>query len=231
MFFAIGFLWAAPLTLDAQYIIKALPRWMISGHVNYLIPQDPINMFLDEDDWGFQFEAQYRLQYNKPLMAGLYFTESFLSKYVLKYISYSPEGQTDIKEKGTTRRLEFGVTAGFYPEINCLLQPYLQGRVGMAIYQTSSILTDEDSSEQIDRFSESNDSVLSYGIDLGIHIVPNIWYVRGDLRVGFVANPSATFMSYDEESTSTSQYPIDYFDTYTSSGSWFKVSAGVSYLF
>ncbi len=220
-----------PSNCSAQYIIKALPRWMVSVHATYMSPQSPVDMFLDDAQWGYHMEAQYRLQYNKPFLAGLYFNETGLSKYVLKYSYASPDGDVNVREKANTRRLEFGLTAGFYPEINWLLQPYLQGRVGMAIYQTSSILTDRDTEENIDRISESKDSVLAYGIDIGIHIVPNIWYLRGDIRIGFVANPSATFMSLDEKNKGTTGIPIDYFEKHTSAASWLKVSAGVSYLF
>ena len=220
-----------PFMGSAQYVIKALPRWIISTHLDYMIPQEPIDQFLDADDWGYHLELQYRLQYNKPFLAGLYFGEAGLSKYELEYTLYDPDGVTYVREKANTRRLDFGLTAGFYPEINWLLQPYLQGRVGMAVYQSSSILKDDDTDENIDRISEMRSSVLSYGMDLGIHIVPNIWYVRGDIRVGFVANPSVTFLSLDEENADVTGNPIEYFDQHTSAGSWLKVSVGVSYLF
>lgn len=215
----------------SQYVITALPRWMVSGHGTYLLPQDPVDRFLDDVQWGYHFEAQYRIQYNKPVMGGLYFSEAFLSKYAFNYVQSSPDGDIDVREKATTRRFDFGLTAGFYPEINWLLQPYIQGRVGVAIFQTSSVLTDQDADENIDRISESKDAVISYGIDFGIHIVPAIWYIRGDIRIGLVANPSVTFMSLDEENQGTTGYPIDYFETHTLSASWLKVSAGVSYLF
>jgi hypothetical protein len=220
-----------PAACSAQYVIKALPRWLLSSHVDYMLPQDPVDKFLDADDWGFRFEFQYRLQYNKPFLGGIYYSEAGLSKYVLEYIQYDPDGETAVREKANTRRIDFGLTAGFYPEINWLLQPYLQGRVGMAVFQSSSILTDDDTDENIDRISEMSSSVLSYGMDLGIHIVPNIWYIRGDLRVGFVANPSVSFLSLDEENAGTTGHPVDYFEQHVSAGNWLKFSAGVSYLF
>jgi hypothetical protein len=68
-------------------------------------------------------------------------------------------------------------------------------------------------------------------LDFGIHIVPNIWYIRGDVRLGIVANPSVKFLSFNEEKEGTVQYPIDAFDEHVSSGRWLKVSVGVSYLF
>lgn len=220
-----------PAVGSAQQVIKALPRWMFSTHLEYMNPNEPVDQFLDDEDWGYRFELQYRLQYNKPFMAGVYFAEAGLSKYELGYTLYEPDAVTDIREKANTRRLDFGLTAGFYPEINWLLQPYLHGRVGMAVYQSSSILKDDETEENIDRISEMTSSVLSYGLDLGIHIVPNIWYVRGDIRVGFVANPSVSFLSLDEANAGTSGNPIDYFDEHTSAASWLKVSVGISYLF
>jgi hypothetical protein len=220
-----------PFCVSAQYEIKALPRWLTNFQIGSMIPQPPVDKFLDDGSTAFQFEFQYRLQYNKPFLGGVYFGETGLSKYVLEYIWNSPDGDVEVREKANTRRIDFGLTAGFYPEINWLLQPYLQGRVGMAVFQSSSILTNADTEENIDRISEMTSSVLSYGLDFGIHIVPNIWYIRGDVRVGFVANPSVTFLSLDEENAGTSGYPIDYFEEHTSAGSWLKLSVGVSYLF
>ena len=112
-----------------------------------------------------------------------------------------------------------------------MFQPYIQGRIGIALFQSSSILTDRGEHEVIERISESTDYVLSYGLDLGIHIVPNIWYVRGDVRIGVVANPSATYMLLNPERISGTTYPIEAFDTHTTSARWLKVAAGVSYLF
>jgi len=219
------------LSADAQEIIEALPRWLASVHFNFFVPAEPTDRFLTESKPGYQFEFQYRVQYNKPFTAGGYYSEFTLSKYVLHYVQSSGAGDIDIKEKANTRRIEAGITAGFYPEINWLLQPYLQGRAGLAIFQTSSILTDDDDHEEIDRISEQTSSAPAYGLDFGIHIVPNIWYLRGDVRVGFTANTSASYLLHDKESMATSDFPIDYFQNHTSSGRWYKISAGISYLF
>jgi hypothetical protein len=218
-------------SVTGQEIIQALPRWMAGIHFNIFIPGEPTDLFITASKPGLQFEFQYRVQYNKPFMAGVYYNEFTLSKYVLYYVQSSGTGDIDIKEKANTRRIETGITAGFYPEINWLLQPYLQGRAGFAIFQTSSILTDNNDHKELDRISEQSSSAPAYGLDLGIHIVPNLWYIRGDVRVGFVANTSASYMLYDKESTSTSDFPIDYFRNYSSAGRWFKFSAGISYLF
>lgn len=220
-----------PTVGRAQYIIEALPRWIVSVHGNYMLPQPPGDVFMSPDDWGYQFEFQYRLQYNRPFLAGAYFSEAVLSAYSLEYIMYDPDLVTEVKNKAKTSRIEAGFTAGFYPEINWLLQPYLQGRVGMAWFKTTEKIRDTEEYEILDKTKVMTNNVLSYGIDLGIHIVPNIWYVRGDLRVGFVANPSVTYMTLDEESAGTTDYPISYFQTHTSACKWLKISMGVSYLF
>lgn len=211
----------------AQYEIKALPRVMVSAHIDYMLPKAPIKKFSNHDEWGFTVEAQYRLMYNEPFMAGVYYSEAGLSRLTTKYSSSG----TDIKEKANTRRLEAGFTAAAYPEFNWLLQPYVIGRIGLALFQSSSILTDRDEDEVIERISESTDYVLSYGLDLGIHIVPNIWYLRGDVRIGVVANPSATYLLLNPERIDGTTYPIEAFDEHTTPGRWLKVSAGVSYLF
>jgi len=212
---------------DAQYVIKALPRWLVSFHGEVMLPRQPVNQFLDGDQWGYRLEAQYRVQYNKPFMVGGYYSEAGLSRYVIEY-TYNG---TNIKEKANTRRLEAGLAFGFYPEVNWLLQPYVQGRFGMAFFTSSSILTDKDADEFIDRFNELSTAVNAYGVDFGIHIVPNIWYIRGDVRLGIVANPSVKFLSLNEDKVGTVQYPIEAFEEHVSSGRWFKISVGVSYLF
>ncbi|MDQ3016856.1 MAG: hypothetical protein M3R25_09105 [Bacteroidota bacterium] len=213
---------------SAQYEIKALPRWMVGTHLNFMIPQEPLNTFLKDDRVGFMIEAQYRVQYNKPLLAGLYYGETGLSQYSFRYTT---SDGIDIKERARTRRLEAGITAGFYPEINWLFQPYLQGHAGLALFQTSSILKDTDSQDIVDRIPENSSYVPAYGLDLGIHIVPNIWYLRGDVRIGFAGNTSAYYLLLDEENKDTIGFPIDYFITHSSAGKWLKVSVGLSYLF
>jgi hypothetical protein len=217
--------------VDAQDTIRALPRWMVSFHGYYLIPQSPVDRFLGDGAVGMQIEAQYRIQYNRPFTAGLFYGESGLSRYVLRYTQNTGDGDVDIKETANTRRLEAGITVGFYPELNWLLQPYLQGRFGFAIFQSSSIIKDRDEGEIIDRISESSNTVPAYALDIGVHIVPNIWYLRGDIRFGIAANPSATFLSLNESKKGMVNYPIEAFDEHTSAGQWLKVSVGISYLF
>ena len=121
LFVGVSMLW--PVASQGQYVIEALPRWMISGHVYAMFPQPPVSAYLDSDDWGFQFEAQYRRQYNRPFLAGLYYNEAILSEYAVEYIMYDPDGELEVKNKAKTNRIEAGLTAGFYPEINWLLQP------------------------------------------------------------------------------------------------------------
>ncbi len=212
----------------SQEVINALPRFMVSTHLMFSFPQEPFKTFSSKGRAGYLVEAQYRVQYNKPFMAGVYFAESGISSYAF---SYTTSDGIDIRERATTRRLEPGISAGFYPEVNWLFQPYLQGRAGLAIFKTSSILKDEDSQEEIERISENSSVAPSYALDLGIHIVPNIWYLRGDVRIGIVGNTSAEYMTLTEEGKGTTGFPIDYFDYHTSAGKWLKISAGISYLF
>jgi hypothetical protein len=204
---------------------------MVTGLATYNIPQAPTKKFIDHDRWGYQVEFQYRIQYNKPFLAGICYNESTLSRYVLTYTQSSGNGDTEIKEKANTRRIEPGLCAGFYPEVNWLFQPYLNGRIGFAIFQTSSILTDNETQENIDRISESTSAAPSYGLDFGIHIVPNIWYIRGDLRFGFSGNTSVDYLVLDRENAGTTGFPIDYFLQHSSAGKWLKITAGISYLF
>lgn len=212
----------------SQAVITALPRWMVSAHFNYVFPQEPINRYLERNNVGYTIEAQYRIQYNKPFMLGVHYTETGVSRYAFKYVD---NAGVNIRERAYTRRIEPGLAFGFYPEINWLLQPYLQAHAGMVIYQTSSILRDTDSEEVIERISENTSTAPSYSLDLGIHIVPNIWYLRGDIRIGFTTNPSLDYMVLNEEEKGTTGFPIDYFDLHTSAARWLKISAGITYMF
>lgn len=216
---------------EAQQIISALPRWMISVHMDYNIPQSPVNRILDRNQIGIHAEAKYRLQYNKPILAGVYFNEFTLSKYALEYEQTSASGNFVIREKANTIRYDGGLVAGFYPEINWLIQPYLQGYAGLSIYESSSVLKDKDEDEIIEVISESRTFAPSYGLDLGFHIVPNIWYVRGDIRIGFTGNTSTSFLVLNREEAGTTGFPIEYFDHHTAAGKWFRITAGISYLF
>lgn len=216
-----------PGTVPGQTVIQALPRLMVSAHGEILVAQSPTDRWILSDSPGYRFEGQYRVLYNKPFMAGVYFSEASLGHYAIRYT----QQDTDIKEKTSTRRFEYGLTAGFYPEINWLLQPYVQGRFGIALWKTSTFLTDRDSGESIDRYKEASHHVPGYGVDLGIHIVPNIWYIRGDVRVGLVANPSVTYLALNESKVDMVDYPIEAFEEHRSSGKWLKISLGVSLLF
>lgn len=215
----------------SQPVINALPRWMFTVSGNYQIPESPAKKFIDRNHWGYSAELQYRLLYNKPFLGGLYYNEIALSKYILKYTQSSGTGVTNVKEKANTRRLEAGLSAAFYPEINWLLQPYIIGRMGLSIFQTSSILTDSDTNESIDRISESTTYAPAYGLDFGVHIVPVIWYIRGDVRIGYSGNTSTSYLTLDRKNAGDTGYPIDYFVTHNSAGKWLKVSIGISYLF
>ena len=217
------------VSLMGQKVIEALPRWIAGAHVHLIYPDEPF--VKTSGKVGYQFEFQYRVKYNQPFLAGVFYNESTLSKYVLPYTQSSGSGDIHVKEKANTRRIEPGITAGFYPEVNWLIQPYVIGRFGVAIFQTSSILKEEDTGESIERISELTTAAPSYGLDIGFHVIPNIWYLRWDVRFGFYGNTSTTYMLLNEEDAASTGYPIDYFDTYTSAGKWWKISAGISYLF
>jgi len=218
-------------TCDSQTVIRALPRWIVTSLVDFYTPQAPTNQFIDHDHGGWAFEFQYRLQYNKPFTAGIFYDQFTLSKYKLTYTQPSGSGDLEIREKAYTWRIEPGVLVGFYPEVNWQVQPYILGRMGMAVFQTSSRLEDTEENELIEIIRETNSVAPSYGVDLGFHIVPNIWYLRGDFRVGFIGNTSAEYLILDEENAGDTGYPIDYFLAHTSAGNWLKISLGISYLF
>lgn len=193
----------------SQVVIESLPRWMVTSHAGMAWSQMPVIQFLDGNSTTFKSELFYRLQHNAPWLGGVYYQETGrLSRYVLRYTQVSQNGeQTRIREKARTIRRDFGLTAGFYPELNWLFQPYITGSAGLALFTTSSILFDRRNGEEIDRIRELTRSVPTLGIDIGFQFVPNIWLVRFDLRFGMVTNPSVTFMALDKANAGTTGYP------------------------
>lgn len=226
----LGILLIIPREVTGQRVITSLPRFSFTTTMQYMVPREPVNRFLDDADIGYNLELMYRVRHNKPFLAGLYWTESWLSKEVRRYTDVF-DGQTiRIRERAHSRRMELGLAAGVYPEINWLIQPYAIGRVGLGIFQTSSILYDRDEMESLERISEHSSTALAYGLDVGFHVVPKIWFIRLDGRVGFRANPSASLMAFDPESQSGSNFPIDDFRRITSAGTWLTASLGVTLL-
>lgn len=214
----------------AQKVITELPRVQLSSHFNLLFPRPPVSTFLDDLDSGYDIDLMYRLQHNKPVLAGVYWAESWLSKQTSEYADTVGGQIIDYRERANTRRFELGLVMGYYPEFNWMFQPFVQGRIGLGLFQSSSIIIDEEEDETVDRISEQRSSVLAYGLEVGLHIIPNAWYVRGSIRFGIRANPSTTFMAYDPERENTTPYPINSFSTYTSSARWLFGSIGVTFL-
>ncbi len=214
----------------AQKVITELPRVQVSSHFNLMFPRPPVSRFLDDLDSGYDIDVMYRLQHNKPVLAGVYWAESWLSKRTNAYADTVGGQIIDYRERANTRRFELGLTMGYYPEFNWMFQPYVQGRIGLGLFQSSSIIIDEEEDETVDRISEQRSSVLAYGLEIGLHIIPNAWYVRGNIRFGIRANPSATFMAYDPMRENTTPYPINSFSTYTSSARWLFGSIGITFL-
>lgn len=225
-------LWAlvGPIPAMAQPVITELPRFQVAGHFNLYFPRPPIDRFLDPLDSGYDIEALYRLQHNRPVLAGLYWSEMWLSRRSNRYTDWSGGSAVDIRERASSRRLEGGLTVGYYPELNWAIQPYVQGQAGFALFRTASVLFDTDEDEEIDRINENRSSAPAYGLCLGAQYVPKIWWVRADLRVGFRANPSSTFMAYDPDKENMTEFPINSFSTFTAAGHWWYASLGVSVL-
>lgn len=217
-------------TVQAQSVITELPRFQVSGHFNLLFPRPPIRRFLDPLDSGYDFEALYRLQHNRPVLAGLYWSEMWLSRRSNRYTDWSGGSAVDIRERASSRRLEGGLTVGYYPEFNWALQPYIQGQAGFALFRTASVLVDTDEGEEIERINEQRSSAPAYGLCLGAQYIPKAWWIRADLRLGFRANPSARFMAYDPGLENTTHFPINSFSTFTAAGHWWYASLGVTVL-
>lgn len=218
---------------DEEYenIILALPRWMGSLTGSVAFPQKPIKQHIDKTDWGWTVDMMYRIQYNKPFLAGLSFSEQWISGKTNKYREVYGGIELDLKERATTRRLEVMAVVGFYPETNTFIQPYILGRAGWGMFRTASVIFDDDDQEELERIKEFTDNTFGYGLDIGAHFVPTIWYIRFDLRLGFRSNVSSGFMAYDEDVHSGSNYPINDFKFYTSAANWLTASIGTTVMF
>ena len=212
-----------------QEVITELPRWQIHGSVGAAIPDGFMRRFLDDTGPLLYVEGLYRIQNNKPFLLGVSTAMTTFQKNATEYVDQIDGAFITIKEKTATHFFNVGLNFRFQPEINWYLQPYLQGHIGMNQIFTNTKFRDVDAEEILDQINEELSTTIGYGAYAGIHIVPNYWYLRGEIRVGYLRNKAVDYLSLKENLTS--EIPIENFEERNSPVSLILVHAGITYLF
>lgn len=223
------FLLAGAVLYGQENVITLLPRWMVHGSVGVSVPQGYMTRYIDEPDFAVYLEGLYRIRENHPVLVGLSTFRTTFQQKTVKYEDWFDGSLIRIRERTASRFTNVGGNIRFQPEINWLLQPYLQGQVGWHYIYTNTKFRDRDENETIEILNEQRASRLGYGIQAGVQYVPNAWYGRIDFRVSYFSNPAADFMALD--SNPVSDVPIEQFALRNAPISLLFFHLGGSYLF
>ena len=212
-----------------QTVISELPRWM--GHVSLgaVIPDGYMTRYIDDASFAGYFEIMYRAKQNQPIFFGLSMTRTTFQKESTEYVDFIDGVSVKIKEKTASRFNAASMNIRFQPELNWFLQPYVQGQIGWHYIYSNTKFRDLDADETFDTINESRSNKLGYGLQGGIQIIPNFWYLRGDIRVSYIRNAAVDFLAKDPRSFSS--IPIENFVEQNAPISLIFIHAGISYLF
>ncbi len=225
------FLFIGFTSLSAQEVyIDSLPRFMLHGSFNVGVPQGFVKQHTENAGIGFNGEFLYRMRHNKPFLAGLSVTTVRIDSDFRNYVEVLDGEIFDARETTTSNVFNLSGVFRFHPEINSLFQPYVQGILGWNFFYTTTRNKDIEFNENFNSYTNSNDIVLSYGGQIGLQIIPNIYYVRGDIRVGYLRNASVDFMSIDESMIFEGAFPVQYFEEHTSPVDFLTIQVGVTFL-
>lgn len=223
------FVYSCVITSAAQQqVISDLPRWAVHADFGVVIPEGFITRYMTENNPGFNGELLYRVQDNKPFLVGINLFWTPLQSETDFYSDFIDGEVFNIRERTSSYFLNTGVNVRFQPEFNWMIQPYLQGQFGWYFYHTGTTFRDQDVEEVYDRISEESSSTLGYSVTGGIHIVPNYWYARFDLRFTYMRNPAVEMLTKTGETSGT---PIEAFELNVTPASFVYISFGGTYLF
>jgi hypothetical protein len=212
-----------------QSVITELPRWM--GHVSLgaVIPDGYMTRYIDNASFAGYLEFMYRAKQNQPIFFGLSMARTTFQKESVEYLDFVDGVSIKIKEKTASRFNSVAMNIRFQPELNWFLQPYVQGQIGWHYVYSNTKFRDVDANETFDLINEAKSNVLGYGLQAGIQIIPNFWYIRGDIRLSYLRNAAVDFLAKDQNSFSS--IPIENFIEQNAPISLIFIHAGVSYFF
>ncbi len=217
------------LAIGQDHVITELPRWMVHASAGVVVPEGYMTRYIGDPSFAWHLEGLYRVKENQPVFIGLSTTRTTFQKKVIRYEDLIDGFTVRIREKTASRFSSAALNVRFQPEINWVLQPYVQGQVGWHYVYTNTKFWDRDENEQIDIINEKNAHSIGYGIQAGIQIVPNFWYARADIRVSYLRNPAVDFFALDRDSFNT--VPIDQFEEQNAPFSLIFIHIGGSFLF
>jgi len=212
-----------------QTVITELPRWMIHGSLGAVIPEGYMTRYVEQASFAGYLEALYRVKPNKPILLGLSMARFTFQKESIEYADFVDGIAFEVREKTAFRFQNVAVDIRFQPELNWVIQPYIQGQLGWHYLYTNTIFRDLDANENFETINNESSSILGYGLQAGIQIIPNFWYVRGDLRISYFRNPSVDILARNDDGLSS--VPIFNFEARNTPISLIFLHAGVSYLF
>lgn len=213
-----------------ENVITTLPKFVLEANFMGLIPQGQIAEFLDGFEWGFEGQFLYRIQHNKPFFIGLGFRTNTFERDAISYEAVYDDGTIFTQREITKTHLVNGsVVTRFQPEWNWLVQPYMQGSFGVNHYFANTNFRDADAGEDIETINEQKSFKFAYGMRAGILIIPNVWYIRGNMSIGYTRNATTDLLSFDEDSNAV--LPIDNFFSVTTPADYLMIYLGVTYIF
>ncbi|MDX1478710.1 MAG: hypothetical protein R3301_13450 [Saprospiraceae bacterium] len=207
-------------------------RWMGSVYVDFGIPLRQFERNINDNGLGFGGELLYNVQYQRPVWAGIGVHSFAFDDYSLIYTQVFDGEFFEYRELTASRMFAAHAIFRFQPDVDFIIQPYIQGGFGMHWFFTNTKIEDRAIDELVDQFGENRDSVLGYSLHFGLQYVPRgVPQFRIDLRVGYLRNASVEYMRYNPELGDVDSFPIDYFETRTSAVDILGLHSGVSFMF
>ncbi|MDX1409387.1 MAG: hypothetical protein R3330_14670 [Saprospiraceae bacterium] len=219
-------------TNDAGEEVPPQERWQGSFYLDIGVPLRQFDQNINDTGLGVGGELLYNVQYRRPVWAGIGVHSFAFDDYSVIYTEIFDGEFFEYRELTASRMFAAHAIFRFQPEVNFIIQPYIQGGFGMHWFFTNTKIEDRDIDEVVDRFSENRDAVFGYSLYAGLQVVPRRSpEIRADVRVGYLRNASVEYMRYNAELGDVDSFPIDYFETRTSVVDILGLHAGVTFLF
>ena len=216
---------------DEIVYIDTLPRVMFNFYGEAALPQGTFKSNTErESGFGLGGEFLYRIRHNGPVFMGLGIHTFEFDNDAIEYEEEVDGVLFNTREKTASRLFHAGAVVRFQPEVNFVLQPYLQGIGGFNYFWTNTKLKDLDEDETFDRIHEGHSSVFTYGAQAGVQIVPNFYEIRADLRVGYLRNSSVEYQVINRELGDENSFPIDLFESKNSPIDLLTFQVGITFV-
>jgi hypothetical protein len=207
---------------------RKLSRWIASGYMDWGIAGHLFAQNMEENHgFGPGGEVLFNIQRRRPIWVGAGVHSFAFDDFRLTYMQEF-DGILYTYEDHTVSRIfmAHGVIR-FQPEVRFVLQPYIQGALGIHWFYTNTKVKDLDLAETVERINDNRAAVPGFTMHAGVQFVPRkLPDVRADLRVGYFRNASVEYLRYNPR-TGGGSFPIDYFEARTSPVDMIGINIGV----